>query len=120
MSGAAAPDHRFHRAVTAADDEIVTVEIEELDNGREERKVLTIERARPGQPLHERALDPMPLDTPGYRAWHLNECVEGGVRIQLADGVEDFLSSPHPGQPVVHDGDLRWPRMSVQSESTSP
>ena len=116
MGGRDTPNHRLHSAVAAADDKIVTVEVEELDGCRKEREVLTIKLARSGEPLDQRPLDPVLLDPRGHRSWHLHQRVKGRIRIELTDSVEHFLAATHARQPVVNDGDFRWSRLAVSGK----
>ena len=69
----------------AANDEVVSVEVEAFNRRREERQVVAIPAAGPRETLHRR-LDPMPFDRQGHRSFDVDERVEGRVRKQLADG----------------------------------
>jgi hypothetical protein len=91
--------------VAAADDEVVLIEIEELDGGREKGQVLAVVTARPWEHLRKRSDDSTPLDCRRYRPWYPNQRVQSRIRIELAERLEHLLPAPHPRQPIVDDGD---------------
>jgi hypothetical protein len=93
--------------VAGADDDVVAVEVELLDREREDRQVAAIVAAGQRQPLHQRRDDPVPFD--GWRngAAAMEQGVDVGVGIELAEPLEHLLAAPHPRQPVVNQRDPR-------------
>ncbi len=55
--------------------------------------------------MNERGDDRMRLDRRGDGALDVDECVDGGVREEVAENFETFLSAPHAGEPVVDESD---------------
>src|SRR5688500_1037883 len=106
VHGAPGWNHRFHRAVAAADDDIVAVEGEHLDRRGEQGEQVTVRAAGEGDRLDERRLNLPSLDDWRDLSRHAHQGKEGGVRIQVADRLENFLAAAHAGEPVVDQGDL--------------
>ena len=102
---AAAPDHRFDGAVAAADDQVVTVEIERLDRERIEQQVMPIPAPGPRQPLHPRGPDGVPFDDRRHRTLYADEGEDRRIGVKKADFLEDLFSPAHAGKPIVNDSD---------------
>jgi hypothetical protein len=105
VRGRRCPDRRLDRAVAAADDQIVAVEIEEFDERWIERKKVTVVAGGARDPLHRGGPDRLPLDSWRDRAWDSQEGIDRRAGVEFADRFEDFLAAAHAGQPVVENGD---------------
>ncbi len=106
-------DHdRLGGAVTRADDEIESVEVELLDRGREERQILAVVASGRRQPLDERPDDPSLLECGGNRALDLEQGMNRRVRVEFRDGLQHALPAAHARQPVMDERDLHPPRTS--------
>ena len=110
--------HRLHRAVAAADDEIVPIEIEQLDGERIERQVVTVEPAGLGRRWTKEVWMGRASILAETEPGTCTSVKSGAVGKELADRVEHLLAAPHPGQPVVDERHLQ-PGMRGHPASTS-
>ena len=94
--------HRLGDAVARADDQVVVVEPEPLDGGWKQRQVTTVVPIGHRQVLHERCENPALLDSWRDRTLDMKQGEQVGVGKELAEYVENFLTPPHAGEPVVN------------------
>ena len=71
-------DHRLHRAVAAADDQVVTGRGRRSRRRREERQEVAVEARRAGQPLDERSVDAARFERGETEPLHVEQRVQRG------------------------------------------
>ena len=103
---AAGRDHRFRRAVARADHQVIGIEIELLDCGREERQVATVLRSGEGKSLDDGGGNAVALDRGRYRPARVKQREDVRVGVELAQRLEDLLAPAHSGQPVMGECNL--------------
>ena len=105
MPRASGDHHRFRRAVTGADDEVVGIQVELLNGHGEKRQVLPIELAGEGQPVNRRLRDQASFNDRGDRALEIDQREQVRGREELAKDFKRLLPAAHAGDPVVDEGD---------------
>jgi len=106
MKGLGHGNNPFRHTMAGADDQIIAPKIEVFDGRGKEAEVIAIIFCHSGEVLEEGSLDPHPLDDSRESIFDMDECIEIGLRVKPAKNLKDPLSSPHPREPVMDDGDL--------------
>jgi hypothetical protein len=88
--------------MAGTDDKIIPFEIELLDGHGEKGKIISVRGGCLWKMLNERGFDIHPFDDIGQLVLHIEEGKEIRLRIELAEDLEAFLSSPHACEPIMN------------------